>query len=612
MLRWRLTLGLLATLIILLTVGIYGVWLFNDLGRAVDKVMRNNYDSIRACHSMRVATARVNTFYSRGIDRPTLPYDQTGPLDKTEKEFNAAIPILDRNARDPDEKRMVDELKKATANYISIYRETFRQYFAHDPAIHDSWSQIPELTLKITNLSEAILRVNEKQMLKANHEARRKAAESIRLLLIAMASSIIVFIFTYARLGRSLIDPIRRLTHSIRDLRAREFENLLPVQSRDELGELTSEFNRMAQELRSFYLETDRKLIELNQVIRALLTTLPYPLFILDEHDQISRMNPAAESLMSNLGAGTELPHQVRRQLAKVSRDGADYRIDDLKQALLFRINDQETYFLSRIFPVVLEDGTFSGRAVMLVDVTRFRWLDEVKTDLLATLSHEIKTPLTGIRLVLHLLLEQRTGKLSGSQEELVLTGCNECERLLKTLKSILDLARMESGQDQLDLTPVSPAQLAQDAYDHFLEFFQQSSLHLELDVAPDMPNVSVDSTRISLVLTNFLSNALKYSFPGSQVDLRVQRFGEHFVRFSVMNQGPGLSDLEQAKVFDKFYRAEKQSVREGVGLGLSIARQIVQAHDGRIGVKSELNGVTEFFCDLPIALRVEQLVTVG
>lgn len=610
MLRWRLTLGLLATLIILLTVGIYGVWLFNDLGRAVDKVMRNNYDSIRACHSMRVATARINIFYSRGIDRPSLPYDQTAPLDRTEKEFIAAIPILERNARTPQEKELVSQLKQATTDYISVYRDTFRQYFAHDPAIHDSWAKIPELTLKITNLSETILRINERLMLEANHEARRKAAESIRLLLIAMVSSIIVFIFTYARLGRSLIDPIRRLTHSIRDLRSREFEQLLPVQSRDEMGELTSEFNRMAQELRSFYRETDRKLIELNQVIRALLTTLPYPLFILDEHDRISRMNPAAETLMTNLGVGDDLPQQVKRQLVD-ARVGTDYRIDDLKQALLFRINEQEAYFLPRIFPVVLEDGTFAGRAVMLVDVTRFRWLDEVKTDLLATLSHEIKTPLTGIRLVLHLLLEQRTGKLSSSQEELVVTGCNECERLLKTLKSILDLARMESGQHQLDLAPVAPGQLVQDAYHHFLDFFEQSTLRLELAVAPDLPAVSVDSTRVSLVLTNFLSNALKYSFPGTEVELRAQQINEHFVRFSVINSGPGLSELEQAKVFDKFYRSDNQSIREGAGLGLSIARQIVQAHDGRIGVKSELNALTEFFCDLPVALRVERLASV-
>src|SRR5260221_1619887 len=155
----------------------------------------------------------------------------------------------------------------------------------------------------------------------------------------------------------------------------------------------------------------------------------------------------------------------------------------------------------------------------------------------------------------------------------------------------------MESGQHQLDLAPVSPAQLAQDGYHHFLEFFEQSALHLELDIAPDLPEVSVDSTRISLVLTNFLSNALKYSFPGTDVELRAGRINEHFVRFSVTNRGPGLSDLEQAKVFDKFYRSDNQSVRAGVGLGLSIVLQIVQAHDDRIGLKNGLNGLTELLC---------------
>src|SRR5258708_19701448 len=132
--------------------------------------------------------------------------------------------------------------------------------------------------------------------------------------------------------------------------------------------------------------------------------------------------------------------------------------------------------------------------------------------------------------------------------------------------------------------------------------------MSLELDNAPELPEVSVDSTRISLVLTNFLSNALKYSFPGTDVELRAGRINEHFVRFSVTNRGPGLSDLEQAKVFDKFYRSDNQSVREGVGLGLSIARQIVQAHAAPIRVKSELNALTEFFCDLPLALRPEPL----
>src|ERR1700736_6673175 len=208
----------------------------------------------------------------------------------------------------------------------------------------------------------------------------------------------------------------------------------------------------MAEELRIFYRETDRKFVELNQVIRAMMTTLPYPIFILGDHDAVSRMNPAAERLADSLHTKGAMPKQIRKHLAAVSETGLDYRLDDLKQALLFRIDEQEVYFLPRIFPIVLEDGTTFGRALMLVDVTRFRWLDEMKTDMLATLSHEIRTPLTGIRLVLHLLLEKSTGGLTKAQEELVTTAWSDCERLLKTLASILNLARLESGASQLNL----------------------------------------------------------------------------------------------------------------------------------------------------------------
>src|ERR1700735_555168 len=124
MLRWKLTLGLLATLIILLLVGIYGVWLFNDLGRAVDKVLRDNYDSIKVCHYMRTATARVNTFYSRG-EHTYPPFDQTGTLDDVEKQFKARLPRLELNAKTEDERNLVAQLRTACAEYVHVYREIF-------------------------------------------------------------------------------------------------------------------------------------------------------------------------------------------------------------------------------------------------------------------------------------------------------------------------------------------------------------------------------------------------------------------------------------------------------------------------------------------------------
>jgi NtrC-family two-component system sensor histidine kinase KinB len=603
MLRLKLTLGLLATLIILLLVGIYGVWLFNDLGRAVDKVLRDNYDSIKVCHYMRTATARVNTFYYRG-ERPYPPYDQPETLNEVEKQFQARLPTLELNAKTEAERNLVAQLRAACATYISVYREIFDYFKAggvSDPRIAEARLQIPGLTLSITNVSEKILEQNEQQMFMANRAAEQKAKDSIRLLIIAMISAVIVFVLTYGRLGHSIITPIQNLTKSIRELRSRDFAQSLPVEGDDELGALTKEFNAMAEELRNFYRETDRKFIELNQVIRAMMTTLPYPLFILGERDEVSRMNPAAERLADSLRTKGAMPNQIRKHLAAASVTGPDYRLDDLKQALLFRIDEQEVFFLPRIFPIVLEDGTVFGRALMLVDVTRFRWLDEMKSDLLATLSHEIRTPLTAIRLVLHLLLEKSVGELTASQEEIVTTACNDCERLLKTLYSILDLARMESGKSQLDLRPIPAKRLLEESYYGFHDQAAALSHPLRMDVSETLPMVYADLDRIWLVFSNFLSNALKYSYRDTEIVLAARMLNAEFIRFSVINSGPGLNEEEQARAFDKFYRGPGHK-GEGAGLGLSIARQVVQAHDGRIGVFSESEKKTEFYCDLPVA----------
>ena len=603
MLRLKLTLGLLATLIILLLVGIYGVWLFNDLGRAVDDVLRDNYDSIKVCHYMRTATARVNTFYTRG-ERPYPPFDQPETLDEVEQQFKARFPTLERNAKTEEDKDLVGKLRDACAQYIRVYRQIF-EYFKEggfsNPRIGEVRQQIPSLTLRITNLSGKILDLNEQQMFKANRAAAKKSKDSIRLLMIAMISAVIVFVFTYARLGQSIITPIQNLTKSIRELRSRDFAQSLTVEADDELGALTKEFNAMAEELRNFYRETDRKFIELNQVIRAMMTTLPYPLFILGDRDEVSRMNPAAERLMDSLHSHGAMPNQIRKHLTDASMTGPDYRLDDLKQALLFRIDEQQLYFLPRIFPIVLEDGTIFGRALMLVDVTRFRWLDEMKSDMLSTLSHEIRTPLTGIRLVLHLLLEKSIGELTKAQEELVITAWSDCERLLKTLNSILDLARMESGKAQLDLQQVPAMRVIEESYYAFRDQAEAASHPFRMDVPGGLPAVYVDLERISLVFSNFLSNAVKYSYVGSEVVLMARAYSSDFVRFSVVNSGPGVSEEDQARVFDKFYRSSANK-GEGVGLGLSIAREVVQAHDGRIGVFSELEKRTEFYCDLPVA----------
>ncbi|HEY2122194.1 MAG TPA: HAMP domain-containing sensor histidine kinase, partial [Chthoniobacterales bacterium] len=200
-----------------------------------------------------------------------------------------------------------------------------------------------------------------------------------------------------------------------------------------------------------------------------------------------------------------------------------------------------------------------------------------------------------------HLLLEKSVGDLTAAQEEIVATAWNDCERLLKTLNSILDLARMESGKSQLDLKQTPAKRLVEESYYGYSDQAASKCHPFRMDVPDTLPLVFADLERIGLVFSNFLSNAFKYSYSNSEIVLAARTLNSDFVRFSVINSGPGLAEEEQARVFDKFYRIPGHK-GEGAGLGLSIARQIVQAHDGRIGVLSELNKQTEFYFDLPVA----------
>jgi NtrC-family two-component system sensor histidine kinase KinB len=188
---------------------------------------------------------------------------------------------------------------------------------------------------------------------------------------------------------------------------------------------------------------------------------------------------------------------------------------------------------------------------------------------------------------------------LTTAQEELVSSACNDCERLLKTLASILDLARLESGASQLNLHEEPARSVLEENYSAFRDKAEAASRPLRVESEDPLPRVAVDSERLSLVFSNLLTNALKYGYAGSEIILRARPIDSAFVRFSVVNSGLGINDQELPRVFDKFYRSSGHK-GDGVGLGLSIARQIVLAHGGRIGVLSEPGKLTEFYFDLP------------
>jgi signal transduction histidine kinase len=241
------------------------------------------------------------------------------------------------------------------------------------------------------------------------------------------------------------------------------------------------------------------------------------------------------------------------------------------------------------------EEESLFGVAVVLYDVTRFRLLDDAKTNLVSTVSHEIRTPLTSVRMVLHLLLERTIGPLTPKQSELLVTARDESERLLRILNDLIDLTRLEEGNPELYKENTSPADLVQHVKEIVRDAAAARELTLVCEVEPDLPLVWVDRQRIDHVFTNLINNAIKYSPIGSKIIFSAKWSGDFDVQFIVRDFGPGIPEEYQDHIFDRFYRVPGQT-KTGAGLGLSIAREIAIAHGGRIGVRSWPGQGSEFY----------------
>ena len=236
---------------------------------------------------------------------------------------------------------------------------------------------------------------------------------------------------------------------------------------------------------------------------------------------------------------------------------------------------------------------------MLLEDVTRFRLLDQVKSNLVATVSHELKTPLTGIRLAVHLLLEENLGPLSPKQMELLLDARENSERLLGMIDNLLDLARLEVGARQLAMRPHRPADLLQQAADAVRHRADDKGINLVVDLPGDLPDIAADVEQVEHALHNLLDNALRYTNSGGSIRLTASTADDK-VMVEVADTGTGIPPEYLPHVFERFFRVPGQTQEGGTGLGLAIVREVAQAHGGTVVCESKPGEGTRFIMTLP------------
>jgi signal transduction histidine kinase len=596
MLRTRLTLGLLPLLLLFLLVCVYAFRTSQQLGESVEDILARNFHSIRVVQELREAAGQMNV--ALGNARQGDPAGALPRFMENRARFKQGLndellaqpgrEKADRlNALDAQFQRFTqvgdETLRLGSLNTLDLLKRSEAAFFA------------------VSHALDALLERDHLEIREAENRVKNRIDGTLHLLIAAMVVVAVLFFSLAWRLADAFLRPIQALTASAVALGGGDLDREVPVTSRDELGQLARAFNTMAGHLRAYRDATLAKVLRTQRTMEATLTSTPEPVFVVGRDGTHEVRNPAAEELARSPDFASGFPPPLAAPLAEVLRTGGHYLPTDYAKVVTLRVGREDRHYLPRILAIGDKLTEFKGAAVILQDVTKFRLLDDAKTNLVGTVSHELKSPLTTLRMAAYLLLEQKLEGLTATQRELLETVRDESDRLLRILDNLLDLARLEGGASSLDRASVKIAALLGEIAAEARGFIEPAGQFLAVSVEPDLAGegISVDSGRIRHVFINLLANAAKYSPAGGVITLSASAAPLGFIRFSVGDQGPGIPAEVLPHLFARFFRAPGQT-KPGVGLGLAIAREIVVAHGGSISCTSEVGRGTTFHFLLP------------
>jgi NtrC-family two-component system sensor histidine kinase KinB len=593
--KQRIFLGLAPLFVLLIATGAYAVTLFAKLGNQVDVILRENFRSVLAGQQMKESAERMDS---------ALFFSLAGEEERGRQLFAKSLPVFRDNLRVelgnitlPGERELAEKVRGAHETYAAR-AEAFWQT-ADTDARHNMYfgEMLPAFT-SIKDSVQDIIRLNQDNMVQADRDARRLSAQSTRYMIVAIAAGLFGAVFFAARLQRSILEPIQALTTVSKELGDGKLDQVVSVASNDELGQLADTFNKMATKLRAYRQMMGDQILQARQMTEITFSAFPDPIIALGSEGRIDFTNPAASRFLQQIGQRDGIPASVQAEVDRIFRGAPDFIPSSFERVIVFRVEDHEVFMLPRVIGMRDEAGHIFGAAVILQDVTRLRLLDEVKTNLVSTVSHELKTPLTSVRMGLHLLLEERIGTLNGKQTELLLAAREDSERLLRMINDLLDLAKLESGKLTLLGQPVDPAALIRSTEEELRTLVESRGGHLVTRLEQGLPAVSVDAGQIAHVFSNFVANAVKHTGAGEEIVLQAKAV-DNLVRFSVIDHGPGIDPQYQPRIFDRFFRVPGSEVT-GAGLGLAIAKEIVLHQGGTIGLHSIPGQGSEFYFDLP------------
>ena len=516
-------------------------------------------------------------------------------LDELAVDENKAIALFEIN------------LKKQVANITEVNEDIVTKKLETNFNILKKSSNNEKIKAQIRENIFAIMKLNM-EAIKIKSDIAKHTAETANLWIAVVGTLCFLIAFNLlVNLPNNIANPIKELTESIKQIANKNYSERVHFRHHNEFGDLAKSFNTMAEKLQEYHNSNLYKLSFEKKRLETLINNMHDPIIGLDSQGVILFINDEALKIMGLkqdevVGKSAEtlaLTNDLMQSL--IINKAENTKADTMK---IFA-DAKESYFEKEIVNITIkptgEDQTIDiGNVIILRNITVFKELDFAKTNFIATVSHELKTPISSIKLSLQLLENEITGAINEAQKHLVESIKEDSNRLLKITGELLELSQVETGNIQLNIEKSNPYEIVHYATEATKTQAEQKQIEVVIEAEENLPSIKADSEKTVWVLINFLTNAIRYSSEKSVITVKLKN-DKNQVLFTVIDKGKGIDIRYRSKVFDKYFQIPGSN-KTGTGLGLAISKEFIEAQGGTIGVESELGLGSTFYFKLAAA----------
>ncbi|MEN4759986.1 ATP-binding protein [Chryseobacterium sp. C39-AII1] len=569
-LKTKLTLGVGLLFVLIVLLSVIGSVYINKLKSDTEKILTANYNSLEFSQNMLLALDKIKTDSAIAI-----------------KDFKKNNILQEKNLTEFGEKEATQNLNLHFNSYIK------QPSPEKEKLIREDLVKIMSLNMK------GIERKSDIAIITAENATFWIACLGTICFLIA-----VTLLFN---LPQTIAEPINQLTFSIRQIANKNYNERVHFKGSEEFNDLANSFNVMAEKLQEYESSTLSKQLMDKKRIETLVNNMHDAVIGLDENHFIYMINDEALKI-TNLNKDEIIGKTVHE--VAVNNDLVRELLKNIdhpqKDPIKIVSENKENYFEQDIIPINIvktgeKEKKYIGKVILLRNITPFKELDFAKTNFIATISHELKTPISSMKMGVQLLGNQKFGTLNEQQLELLNSINEDGQRLLDITGELLNLSQVETGNIRLNIENCSPKEIVQTAVKNIEKHAEQKNISINTQILlNDNDFVSADFDKTVWVMNNFLSNAIKHSFQDENIQILVEKIDSK-IKFSITDTGKGIDEKYHRQIFDRYFQVPGEH-QNGTGLGLAISKNFIEKQHGEIGVKSSPNVGSTFYFSLPMA----------